>query len=121
MWYVGYNVTIQWTAAGSAPVSLLLFSLHTGTGQNATVVLDDVPNTGSYVYTVHASLLLPGYVHFVQVQPQGVLYSPEAPVGGPFTIESPPSGPCPPGTSSVTGQYPSCAPCAQGTLQVCPL
>ena len=117
VWYIGSTYTIQWISANVPVVDVFLLVQQSSGGPFIPVMLATaMPNTGSYQWLISTSIPLGANAYVIGTVPTGT--SPTLPTNAlspPFTIQALPTGTCPGGYVSVSGSYPGCSACPQGS------
>ena len=121
VWILNSSYDIVWDSSDTvALVDVDLYEDTTTAGgarrlRRVLNIADDIANTGLIRWTVPSSVVPKStYSIVVAASGQGLaLVFNSSPL---FTIATVPTGQCPAGFTSTTGQYPNCAPCSKGTF-----
>lgn len=119
-WYQGGTYAIQWYSTNVTNVDVLLLFINSlGNVSVYTTIAASTVNSGLFMWTIPSTIFSLSNGYFITVRPTGVVLSLDGySRSPPFSITAAPSGPCPAGTISSTGSYPSCTACPQGSFSV---
>jgi hypothetical protein len=69
VWQTGTNQTIQWTSSGISAVNVILYT-QSGAAPASTILASNIPNTGSYSWSIPVSLI--GRLNDYRILVQGI-------------------------------------------------